>query len=183
MLAIGDIKIKLTIDGKNIVWTLRNCLHAPMVPYNLISVGALQEHHMATTFSFQKTTISFPSTHPQLSGLSFNAYVTCRLSLLNLEFVEPLSLPVQGPVAFHLFPSTLLSPDIWHRHFGHLGHEASRNILNGNYATGIIKPTTPGPYPTSPRCIPLGNGTCRPRGVGKLIRTLTREDRVLDLMG
>ena len=29
----------------------------------------------------------------------------------------------------------------------------------------------------------LGNGTGHPRGVGKLTRTLTREDRVLDLMG
>ena len=155
-LAVGDIKIKLTIDGKNIVWTLQNCLHAPTVPINLISVGALQEHHMAVTFSFQKTTISFPSTHTQLSGLSFDAYVTRRLSLLNLEFVEPPSLAVQGPVAFHLFPSTLLSPDIWHHRFGHLGHEASRNVLNGNYATGIIKPTTP--YLTSPRCIPCLTG-------------------------
>jgi hypothetical protein len=33
-----------------------------------------------------------------------------------------------------------------------LGHEASQSVLNGNYATGVIKPTTP--YPTSPRCIP-----------------------------
>ena len=29
----------------------------------------------------------------------------------------------------------------------------------------------------------LGNGTGCPRGVGKLTRTLTREDRVLDLTG
>ena len=76
MLAVGDIKIKLMIDGKTITWTLWNCLHAPTVPINLISVSALQEHHMSVVFSFQKTTISFPSIHPQLSGLSFDAYVT-----------------------------------------------------------------------------------------------------------
>ena len=29
----------------------------------------------------------------------------------------------------------------------------------------------------------LGNGTGHPRGVGKLTRTLTHEDRVLDLTG
>ena len=29
----------------------------------------------------------------------------------------------------------------------------------------------------------LGNGTGQPRGVGRLTRTLTREDRVLDLTG
>ena len=89
MLAVGDIKIKLMIDGKTITWTLWNCLHAPTVPINLISVSALQEHHMSVVFSFQKTTISFPSTHPQLPGLSFDAYVTRRLSLLNLEFIAP----------------------------------------------------------------------------------------------
>ena len=147
-LAIGDVKIKLVIDGKIITWTLRNCLHAPTIPINLISVGALQEHHMSVVFSFQKTTISFPSDHSQLSGLSFDAHVTRRLSLLNLEFIEPPS----PPVALHLFPVAPLSPDIWHRRFGHLGHEASRNVLNGNYVTGITKPSTP--YPTSPRCIP-----------------------------
>ena len=75
-LAIGDVKIKLKIGDKNITWTLQDCLHAPTVPINLISVGALQEHHMSVTFSFQKTTISFPPDHPHLSGLSFNAYVT-----------------------------------------------------------------------------------------------------------
>ena len=147
-LAIGDVKVKLTVDGKNITWTLRNCLHAPTVPINLISVGALQEHHMSVIFSFQKTTISFPSAHPILSGLSFDAYITQRLSLLNLVFILPDALPV----ALHLFPVTPPSPDIWHRRFGHLGHEASRNVLNGNYATGITKPTAP--YPTSPHCIP-----------------------------
>ena len=143
-LAIGDVKIRLKIGDKYINWTLRDCLHAPTVPINLISVGALQEHHMSITFFFQKTTISFPPDHPQLSGLLFDAYVTCHLSLLNLEFLMPPALPV----ALYLFPATILTPDIWHCRFGHLGHDASKNVLNGQYATGIIKPSVP--YPTSP---------------------------------
>jgi hypothetical protein len=147
-LAIGDVKIRLTLGGQTVTWTLQNCLHAPNVPINLISVGALQEHHMSVTFSFQKTTISFPSDHPQLSGLSFDANVTRRLSLLSLEFITPPDLPV----ALHLFPVVQTSPDIWHRRFGHLGHEASKNAINGNYATGITKPLTP--YPPNSRCIP-----------------------------
>jgi hypothetical protein len=147
-LAIGDVKIRLKIGDKYINWTLRDCLHAPTVPINLISVGALQEHHMSITFSFQKTTISFPADHPQLSGLSFDAYVTRRLSLLNLEFLIPPTLPV----ALYLFPATVLSPDIWHRRFGHLGHDASKDVINGQYATGVVKPLVP--YPLSPRCIP-----------------------------
>ena len=147
-LAIGDVKIRLTIGGKNIIWTLKNCLHAPNVPINLISVGALQEHNMSVVFSFQKTTISFPSNHPHLSGLSFDAHVARRLSFINLDFI----LPPISPVALQLFPVVQNSPDIWHRRFGHLGHEASKNVLNGDYATGIVKPSVP--YPTTPRCIP-----------------------------
>ena len=73
--AMGDVKIRLTIDNKNITWMLRNCLHAPDVSVNLISVGALQEHRMSVMFSFQKTTITFLPDHPHLSALSFNAHV------------------------------------------------------------------------------------------------------------
>ena len=72
---IGDVKNRLTIGKRAIIWTLTNCLHAPSVPINLISVGALQEHHMLVTFSFYKTTISFPDDHQHLSGLSFDAHV------------------------------------------------------------------------------------------------------------
>ena len=147
-LGIGDVKINLTIGNKTIIWTLQNCLHAPTVPINLISVGALQEHHMSITFAFQKTTISFPPSHPYLSGLSFDAHVTRRLSLLNLAFILPPTLPI----ALQLFSIAPNSPDIWHRRFGHLGHEASKDVLNGQYVTGINKPSIP--YPIAPRCIP-----------------------------
>ena len=153
-LGLGDVKVKLTIGQRTIVWTLRNCLHAPDIPINLLSVGALQEHHMSVAFSFQKTTISFPLDHPQLSGISFDAHVTRRLSLLSLDFVPPPTLPV----ALYLFPIPQPSPELWHRRFGHLGHEASKNMINGNYATGIIKPVTP--YPLTHRCIPCIIGKC-----------------------
>ena len=103
---------------------------------------------MSIAFSFQKTTITFPPNHSQLAGLSFDAFVTRRLSLLNLEFIPPPSLPI----ALHLFPAVQNSPEIWHRHFGHLGREASKNVITGNYATGVTKPSSP--YPLNSRCIP-----------------------------
>ena len=62
-LGMGDVKINLRIGKRTIIWTLTNCLHAPTVPINLISVGALQEHHMSVVFSFNKMTISFPTGH------------------------------------------------------------------------------------------------------------------------
>ena len=145
---MGDVNIKLIIRKKTVVWTLTNCLHAPSVPINLISVGALQEHHMSIVFSYNKTTISFLPDHQHLSGLSFDAHVSRRLSLLNLDFIPSPNLPV----ALQLFPLIQISLEIWHRRFGHLGHEASKDAITGNYATGITKPTTT--YPLSSRCIP-----------------------------
>jgi hypothetical protein len=53
-LVIGDVEFHLVINGKKIVWTLKNCLHALDVPINLISVGALQEHHMPVIFLSRK---------------------------------------------------------------------------------------------------------------------------------
>lgn len=136
------------IGHKTITWTLQNCLHTPDVPINLVSVGALQEHHMSIVFSFQKMTIFFLPDHPHLSALSFDAHITHWLSFLNLDFI----LPPVVLVAFHLFPAASNSPDLWHHCFGHLGHEAFKNIINGTYATGIVKPSIP--YPLTSRCIP-----------------------------
>ena len=82
-----NVKFQIIIEGRTIVWTLKNCLHAPDVPINLISVSALQEHHMSMTLSFQKTTITFSKLHPQLGSLSFDAEVICQLSLLHLNYV------------------------------------------------------------------------------------------------
>ena len=148
-LAVGDVKFHIVIQGKTINWTLRNCLHAPDVPINLISVGALQEHHMSVTFSFQKTTIAFPCSHPQLRGLSFDAEVVRRLSLLHLNYI-PANIP-PPTVALTSFQVVPITFDLWHRRFGHLGKDATWDMLTKNFATGITyKPT----IQTASRCIP-----------------------------
>ena len=153
-LAIGDVKFRIVIAGKTITWTLKNCLHAPEVPINLISVGALQEHHMSITFSFQKTTIAFPSSHPQLGGLSFDAEVIRRLSLLHLNYIPAaiLTPTISAPtIVFASFQVVPNSFELWHRHFGHLGQQATRDMLSKDYATGITyKPSAQ----TSSKCIP-----------------------------
>jgi hypothetical protein len=148
-LAIGDVVFRMELQGRTILWTLKNCLHAPDVPINLISVGALQEHHMSITFSFQKTSIAFPSDHPQLKGLSFEAVVLRRLSFLNLDFLpRPADLL---DIVLASFPTAPNTPELWHRRFGHLGQEATRNTLSGDYATGIDCPIV---GHTSSKCIP-----------------------------
>jgi hypothetical protein len=111
-LAIGDVKFCIVIKGQTVIWTLKNCLHAPDVPINLISVSALQEHHMSITFSFQKTTIAFLTSHPQLSGLSFDAKVIHRLSLLHLDYITSTTKP--PAIVYVLFQVAPHSIELWH---------------------------------------------------------------------
>ena len=156
-LGAGDVKFRLILNGRTIIWTLKNCLHAPTVPINLISVGALQEHHLSVKFSYQKTTISFPDDHSELSGLSFEAAVHRRLSLLDLDFIAA---PSDGPIpmltvtelACPVFPVAPVTTDLWHRRFGHLGQDATRDMLSQDFATGITLPTASVNVHT--KCIP-----------------------------
>ena len=105
---------------------------------------------MSINFSFQRTSISFPSDHPQLKGLSFEAVVLRWLSFLNLDFLSQPS--ESSDVAFALFPTVPNTSDLWQRHFGHLGKEATQSMLTGQYATGINFVSTP-QSPAS-KCIP-----------------------------
>lgn len=109
---MGDVKFRISIEGKMIVWMLCNCLHASEVPINLISVGALQEHHMSVMFSYQRTTIAFPISHPQLGGLSFDAEVVCWLSLLHLSYIPaPTKPPKIAYTSFQVVPNLF---NLWH---------------------------------------------------------------------
>jgi hypothetical protein len=79
------------------------------------------------TFPFQKTIISFPMDHPNLTGLSFNTTVHRRLSLLNLNFVlaPPIASDLTSTVSVLACPVTPFTMDLWHRRFGYLGQEAT----------------------------------------------------------
>lgn len=72
-----------------VVLIFQDCLHAPSAPINLILVGAMQEHRMHVHFNEDTTTVHFPSDHPALAGLSFQATVLRRLSFLQCDFLRP----------------------------------------------------------------------------------------------
>jgi hypothetical protein len=136
-LARGDVKFRAHCGSHSIIISLRDCLHAPDVPLNLLSVGALQERKMCLVFDYDKTTIHFPSDSP-LAGMSFDALFYRRLSFLSCDFILPN--PVTTPstdLALPVFPRVELTPDLWHRRFGHLGRDATRAVLTKNYVTGV----------------------------------------------
>ena len=137
-LAKGDVKFHIQCGTKSVVFTLHDCLHAPMAPINFLSIGTMQERWMHIHFNEDATVIHFPSNHPTLAGLSFTAAVVCRLSFLHCDFVPP-DLPIYDgtEVAFPTFPVVEKTPALWHHRFGHLGVDATHALLMKDYTTGI----------------------------------------------
>ena len=142
-LGTGDVQFRYPFCDCTVIFTLRGCLYAPSAPINLFLVGALVECGMSCLFSLGGiTTVSYPSTHATLPGFAFSAAVSNRLSFLCLDFFLP-ALPVI-PSAFpaiiqpaSLFPIVKLDSMLWHRHFGHLGMEATWAALMKNYVKGV----------------------------------------------
>jgi hypothetical protein len=146
-LAAGDVKLRLTIDDGDgapihVNWTLRNCLHAPDCPINLISVGTLTEARMNVNFAPDSiTTLTFPNDSNKLgrlAGKSFPAKVINKLSFLDCNFVYPSSNPTIEPIyAFPVFPPTVLNSELWHRRLGHPGVDSTRDVLTKDTVTGV----------------------------------------------
>ena len=150
-LARGSVRFRVTSGTRTVVFILKDCLHAPDAPINLISVGALTEKGATLTFAPEQTTISFSPSHPLLPDFSFAAFPFRRLSFLNCDFVSPpapMLPPTPLPAAPSLldlpdsalltvFPPLTLTPALWHRRFGHLGQAATRAALTKDYATGL----------------------------------------------
>jgi transposase InsO family protein len=159
-LAAGDVKLRLTIDDGlsapiHVNWTLRNCLHAPDCPINLISVGMLNDARMTVNFAPDSvTTLTFPDDPEKLgrlAGKSFPAKVINKLSFLDCNFAYPAADPDIEPIyALPVFPPTVLNPELWHRRLGHPGMDTTRDVLTKDTVTGI---TWTGSF-TPDHCIP-----------------------------
>lgn len=148
-LARGEVRIRLSVagqDGKPILvtWILRNCLHAPQVPFHLLSVGQMNESGMSVHFHPKRiTTIQFPD-DPQRIGPLANRSVSAdlvlhRISFMNLDFIRPSSTspPIPPISAFPAYPTTVLDSELWHRRLGHPGQDLTRLILTKDVVDGI----------------------------------------------
>ena len=121
------------------IFTLKGCLHAPDVPLNLLSVGALNERRMTVMFnsSGDPTILSFPPTDPVLPNFSMLAVVIHHLSFLKLDFIYPSTNMQFSAFQAPTFPKTKITPSLWHCRFGHLGMDATQEALTKNYALAI----------------------------------------------
>jgi len=144
-LAGGDMSFRVPYHNwhgqvQQILFMLRNCLHAPNAPVNLISVGALNEQGLVVTFNpGSSTVLSLLPDDPDLPGFTFHATVFQRLSLLHCDVVLPDD-DLLKPTAFSAisFPNVVPSPSLWHRRFGHLGKDAMRAALTQDYIRGAV---------------------------------------------
>jgi hypothetical protein len=146
-LAAGDVKLRLTIDDGlsapiHVNWMLRNCLHAPDCPINLISVSTLNDAHMTVNFAPNSvTTLTFPDDPKKLgclAGKSFPVKVINKLSFLDCNFTYPAADSTIEPIyALPVFPPMVLNPELWHRHLGHPGMDTTRDVLTKDTVTGI----------------------------------------------
>lgn len=161
-LGSGDVEFRYPFGDRHVIFTLRGCLYAPAAPINLLSVGAFVEKGMSCLFSPGGITkVFYPDDHPRLAGFSFSATVANRLSFLQLDFLPPVDsvvpsafpagnlsqvsvpLPTVTPVSSSTsappssFPRVKLDSMLWHRHFGHVGMDATRAALTKEYVTGV----------------------------------------------
>jgi len=68
-----------------------------------------------------------------------------QLYWMNLDFIQPLSNTVSGPVAAfpavpmqnNVYPKLKLTPLLWHQHLGHLGLDSTCNLLLKDCTTGL----------------------------------------------
>jgi hypothetical protein len=136
-----DIPLALTSSGQ--------------CPISLISVGTLQKHYVFITFSYQKKMITFPMDYPELTGLSFDAIVHCQLSLLDLDFIPTPTkdtIPAAPMLACPVFPVVSITTDLWHCCLGHLGQDATWDMLSQDFVTGITLSVSSPNIPM--KCIP-----------------------------
>jgi len=150
-LARGEVRFRVLFQGQERIVRMRECLHAPDVPVNLLSVGAMAEKSVHVIFEKGAMTIHFPHSSVDVDGVSLSAVVAHRLSFLRCDFLLPPSSSVPDALLADIlafpamsdstpplfFPHTPVDSELWHRHFGHLGMDATRDVLTKPYAKGV----------------------------------------------
>jgi len=88
-LARGEVCFRITAGGTQQTIYLRDCLYAPDVPINLLSVGSMQEKHVKTIFNYGMTIIHLPFHSLRDKGGVIDTAIIHCLSFLKYEFIAP----------------------------------------------------------------------------------------------
>ena len=109
---------------------LRDCLHAPEACANLISVGRMVRAGLSCNFEDDGVVVS-----RQGKCLARGSMVG-QLFTLNIEFLRPpCSASPETPSYFACFTQVPVTLDLWYHRLGHVGMEATRQLIKS--ASGV----------------------------------------------
>ncbi|KNZ77309.1 Copia protein [Termitomyces sp. J132] len=140
--ACGQAHFCAHVNGQHIIINLQDCLHAPDVPINLLSVRLMVEHDLKLLFEKGSMSIFFPNSALSFKCQSLQATVHNHLSFLFCGFICPTKssdiLAFSSPaIASSLFPCLEVTPALWHLHLGHPGQDTTKAVLIKNYVNGV----------------------------------------------
>ncbi len=153
---MGDAYISVDIGGQTATIILCQCLHAPDVPINLISVGALMKNSMDMGFGKHKTTCYFPQMHKGLKSSSFQADIVGCLSFLNCKFIpppDPDNIPAFVNAMLPVFQKPELNMYFWHCRTGHPSQETTKHIVSDTARVKRVKWNGKAPHKFCLLCI------------------------------
>lgn len=129
----GEVRFRVTCSGgRRVVVSLPDCLHAPSLPVNLVSVGALTERKMSVVFEDTVTTFHFPKDHPVLDGVYFTSPSRNHLTFMDVTILNAPSEDLSEAAflsSLAPFPKPKLTSFHWHSRFGHPSHDVTHKAL------------------------------------------------------
>lgn len=102
-LARGEVHFRVLFQGQEHVIRMWECLQAPDVPINLLSVGAMAEKSVHVTFEKGAMTIHFAYSAVDINGVSLSAVIAHHLLFLHCDFILPPSSSAATPLPANIF--------------------------------------------------------------------------------
>jgi transposase InsO family protein len=136
----GTIRLESTVEGKTSTITLKNVVHAPDAPFNLISISRAIEAGAAVLFSSPGVKIRSPTGTIIMEGRAAN-----RLFEMNVKGVgkHDQACPAKHGRTW----------DEWHRIFGHLNMASVRMLKDKGMVSGMEVDRTVEPAAQCKACI------------------------------
>ena len=136
-LGIGTASITSHVGNRAYSIGLKNSLHVPDAPYNLISIGCMTSAGFSLQFKGDQMKVFLPGPSPKeiMRGTRIGNLYKVTVTPNSTQTARPSGLPNMA------FPATRPdghSWDKWHRIFGHLQHKSIRMLKEKSMVTGMI---------------------------------------------
>jgi hypothetical protein len=131
----GTVKLLASCNGKTCILMLKDVLHVPGQPHNLISLGRWDKAsgHYSGSNGIIILKTKDGNTVAKGHQINNNLYkMDVQLYKTNTTFNDAKSIPG----TFVGIPSTV-TWETWHRRFGHMGYSGLQKLLNGNMVEGF----------------------------------------------